>query len=58
MTRFVLRRLAEVLAVLAVMSFLMAVAKLKAERQRQGLTLADVSDRSRLDIGLFQTGAS
>jgi len=29
------------------------VTKLKRERRRQGLTLADVSDRSGLDIGLL-----
>ena len=34
-------------------SYFVAVAKLKSERQRQGLTLADVSQRSGLDIGLL-----
>ena len=37
----------------ALVSFFATMAKLKSERQRQGLTLADVSDRSGLDIGLL-----
>lgn len=37
----------------AAMSLFLAVAKLKAERQRKGLTLADVSERSGLDVGML-----
>jgi hypothetical protein len=37
----------------ALISYFAAMAKLKSERQRQGLTLSDVSDRSGLDIGLL-----
>jgi hypothetical protein len=37
----------------ALVSYFATVAKLKRERQRQGLTLTDVSDRSGLDIGLL-----
>ncbi len=37
----------------ALVSYFAAMAKLKSERQRQGLTLADISDRSGLDVGLL-----
>jgi hypothetical protein len=37
----------------SLVSYFSAVAKLKRERQRQGLTLSEVSDRSGLDIGLL-----
>lgn len=37
----------------ALVSYFAAMAKLKGERQRQGLTLADISDRSGLDVGLL-----
>ncbi len=37
----------------ALVSYFGAMAKLKSERQRQGLTLSAVSDRSGLDIGLL-----
>lgn len=37
----------------AAMSLFLALAKLKAERQRKGLTLADVSERSGLDVGML-----
>lgn len=37
----------------ALVSYFAAMAKLKSERQRQGLTLSDVSDRSGLDVGLL-----
>lgn len=36
-----------------VMAFLAAVAELKRERDRRGLTLAEVSDRSGLDKGML-----
>jgi hypothetical protein len=36
-----------------VMAFLSAVARLKHERERRGLTLADVSERSGLDKGML-----
>jgi hypothetical protein len=36
-----------------VMSFLSAVATLRRERERRGLTLAEVSDRSGLDKGML-----
>jgi hypothetical protein len=37
----------------SLVSYFATVAKLKRERQRQGLTLSEVSDRSGLDIGLL-----
>ncbi len=37
----------------SLVSYFSAVAKLKQERQRQGLTLSEVSDRSGLDVGLL-----
>lgn len=37
----------------SLVSYFTAVARLKGERQRLGLTLSDVSDRSGLDIGLL-----
>jgi hypothetical protein len=37
----------------SLVSYFTAVAELKRERRRQGLTLNDVSDRSGLDIGLL-----
>jgi hypothetical protein len=37
----------------ALVSYFATIAKLKRERQSQGLTLADVSARSGLDIGLL-----
>ncbi len=37
----------------ALVSYFAAMAKLKSERQRQGLTLADISERSGLDVGLL-----
>ncbi len=37
----------------SLVSYFSTVAKLKRERQRQGLTLSDVADRSGLDIGLL-----
>ncbi len=37
----------------SLVSYFATVAKLKHERQRQGLTLSEVSDRSGLDIGLL-----
>jgi hypothetical protein len=37
----------------SLVSYFATVAKLKRERQRQGLTLSDVADRSGLDIGLL-----
>jgi hypothetical protein len=36
-----------------VMAFLSAIAQLKRERERRGLTLADVSGRSGLDTGML-----
>jgi transcriptional regulator with XRE-family HTH domain len=36
-----------------VMAFLMAIAELKQERERAGLSLADVSDRTGLDKGML-----
>jgi transcriptional regulator with XRE-family HTH domain len=37
----------------SLVSYFSTVAKLQRERQRQGLTLSEVSDRSGLDIGLL-----
>jgi hypothetical protein len=37
----------------SLVSYFSTVAKLKRERQRQGLTLSEVSDRSGLDVGLL-----
>ena len=37
----------------AAMSLFLALARLKAERQRRGMTLADVSERSGLDVGML-----
>jgi hypothetical protein len=37
----------------SLVSYFATLAKLKSERQRQGLTLADVSARSGLDVGML-----
>jgi Helix-turn-helix len=37
----------------SLVSYFSTVAKLKRERERQGLTLADISERSGLDVGLL-----